>query len=154
MGSPCLNPRLHEIHGPGTPLIRTADLEELRTHRIRIHLLHLELKPRAARILSELSQLTVSNAFAKSSLTTIVGIFLLYHVWTISAAYTKDSEMDRPCRNPVWFRSIKFPISFCNLQVVKFWIESWHCSSEGKSAGRNQLRQLLASWAVEPWTTC
>lgn len=75
MGSPCLRPRLQVIHGLGQPFTSTTDLEEVSIEDIQ--LIHRSQKPLDCMTLNSLSQFTVSNAFAKSSFSTMAGLFLL-----------------------------------------------------------------------------
>ncbi|KAG2567417.1 hypothetical protein PVAP13_7NG355348 [Panicum virgatum] len=69
--SPCRRPRIQAIQGPGQPLTRTAERNVARIWDIQ--LIHRGGKPLDCRMRSRLSQLTESNALAKSSLTTSVG---------------------------------------------------------------------------------
>lgn len=72
---PRRRPRRQDNQGPGMPFTRTAERELTSSHRIQLR--QSTGKPRASSTRSRLSQLTESNAFAKSSLTTRVGAFLL-----------------------------------------------------------------------------
>ena len=75
MGSPCRNPLACRMPGPGLPLSRI--LEDVEDSKRQIQRRHLGPKPRWSRSSSKYGQLTVSKAFAMSSLRKNPGVFSL-----------------------------------------------------------------------------
>jgi hypothetical protein len=78
----CVSPRLHLIHGPAHPFTRTAVRDEDR--RVLIQDIHWTENPLALSTALNPSQCTISNALAKSSLSTIAGFFLLWQTCSSS----------------------------------------------------------------------